>query len=140
MGLWLCSTQSQAANATQHFEDTFTATIDNECTGELVDFVVSWQGTFHISLDKSGGLHISGNDVFSARGTGETSGISYLGNQTDSFSFNLKVGEEATQDLHFSMISKGGTSNFQVHETAHYTVNANGVVTVSFDNLRITCQ
>ena len=39
----------------------------------------------------------------------------------------------------FRIIGQGPGNNFLMHEVAHTTINANGDVTVTFDNLTIDC-
>jgi len=40
----------------------------------------------------------------------------------------------------FYMIGQGPRNNFKVHETFHFTINANGETTAFVDNFRVTCQ
>ncbi len=40
----------------------------------------------------------------------------------------------------FYMIGQGPKSNFKVHETFHFTINAKGEQTAFVDNFRVTCQ
>ena len=40
----------------------------------------------------------------------------------------------------FNFIGQGAKNNTLLIETAHITVNANGEVTVSFDNFRVECR
>jgi hypothetical protein len=40
----------------------------------------------------------------------------------------------------FDIIGQGTGNNFTVHETAHITFNADGTVTVNFDNFSVECK
>jgi len=40
----------------------------------------------------------------------------------------------------FYMIGQEPNNNFKVHETFHFTINANGEVTAFADNFSVTCQ
>src|SRR6266487_6818593 len=40
----------------------------------------------------------------------------------------------------FYMIGQEPNNNFKVHETFHFTINANGEVTAFVDNFSVTCQ
>jgi hypothetical protein len=133
-------THAAPGNGTQHLVGDFTAVVDDDCTGELVDVDVGFKSNVHITVNNGGGFHVNAEDVYQARGIGESSGIEYLANQTDSTTVNLKVGQAATLVVHFSMISKGGTPNLEVHALQHLTINANGQVTALIDKLTVTCQ
>ena len=51
-----------------------------------------------------------------------------------------EYGLEETFEYHFSMITHGPLPNFVLHEVEHVTINANGEVTVFFDNLSAECR
>lgn len=139
--LILCAIKARAAgNGTQHFEGVISATFADACTGENVDAVATVDTDIHAVADGGGGFHVDIHDVFSGRGAGETTGTKYIANQTDSFVLNAKVGLENTAELHFALISQGGSDNLEVHMLLHITVNANGVVTVAFDNVSASCR
>jgi hypothetical protein len=40
----------------------------------------------------------------------------------------------------FRIIGQGPGNNYLVHETMHFTINADGTTTVSFDNLTVDCK
>jgi len=40
----------------------------------------------------------------------------------------------------FYMIGQGPGNNFKVHETYHYTIDANGELTAFVDNFSVTCK
>jgi hypothetical protein len=75
-------------------------------------------------------------------GTGFVTGDKYQGTgitqTSNTFSTPLPI--EFTFVNNFYMIGQGPGNNFKVHETFHFTINANGVVTAVVDNFRVTCQ
>ena len=109
------------------------------------------------TVDLSGNLHvlitetINGNNVSGfihdqpqgVTGTGETTGLMYSGTGVTSTSFktSLQNGQANTTFINrFNVIGQGPGNNFTVHETAHSTFNADGTVTVNFDNFGIECH
>jgi len=138
--LLFCPAKAPADNGTQHFSGSFSVTFFDDCTGENVDIDVTVLSAMHIVNDGAGGLHMSYHDVFSGRGVGETTGTLYNANQSDSGSLNVKIGGEETDTLHFSMISKGGSENFEVSMLFHITVLADGTITAFVNNLSATCH
>ena len=58
-----------------------------------------------------------------------------------SFKVSLQNGQaQQTFINNFRIIGTGPGNNFLVHEGAHITINANGIVTVVHDNLSIACK
>ena len=103
----------------------------------------------------SGYLHIvysttlDGNDGFHARvhynpqgitGIGELSGDRYHSVGETRRVTNGKVGKTHTYVNNYKIIGQGRGNNFLVHDTIHYTVNANGEVTSEVANSRIECR
>jgi hypothetical protein len=109
------------------------------------------------TVDLSGNLHtlitftINGNNVSGlmhfqpqgVSGTGETTGLRYSGTGVTSTSVktSLQNGQANTTFINrFDIIGQGPGNNFTLHETAHITFNADGTVTVSFDNFAVECH
>jgi hypothetical protein len=136
------SVQAQAANTTIKFSDTFPFSFFNECTGEVVSGVVSVKGTVHETIDGSGGFHFHFHEVFQGRAVGETSGIRYVGPQTDHESFHVSSNGalEDTFTLNFRFISQGKADNIQTHVLFHITITPNGDVTSEINNFREVCR
>ncbi len=92
------------------------------------------------------GNNVSGKDHFQPQGgslVGQTTGDTYgaTGVTQDSFTGSLQNGRSTfTFVNNFRMIGPGPGNNFLVHETFHITVNANGVTTVTHDNLTVDCK
>src|SRR5882672_6362567 len=108
-------------------------------------------------VDLSGPLHtlisftINGNNVSGffhfqpqgISGTGETTGAKYqaTGVTQESFKNSLQNGQaNFTYVNNFRIIGQGPGNNFLVHETMHFTVNADGSLTVFHDNFSIECK
>ena len=75
-------------------------------------------------------------------GVGLTSGDVYHGTGvtkvTQTFGSQFPVTRTFVNE--FNVIGPRPSNNFKVHETFHITINANGTVTVSADNFRVTCS
>lgn len=112
--------------------------------GELIVLNGSLHDLFHITVDDLGGVHVKLHDnPQSLSGLGQTTGAKYQGTGVTQEEFNLNGHGLPSTDTfvdNFRMIGQGPGNNFMVHENAHITINANGVVTVVVDNLSVTCQ
>jgi hypothetical protein len=106
------------------------------CTGEFVEI----DGYVHIHIestqDRNGGFHgifsINASDI---PGVGLTTGNSYVfrGSAHDSFNAQQPFPVvETFVDRAFGLTSQGSSSNMVVPTEFHYTVNADGQVTVDF--------
>lgn len=111
--------------------------------GEVVDLF----GPLHTLMSFTiNGNNVSGYFHFQPQGisgTGETTGDKYqaTGLTEQSFKNSLQNGQaNLTFVNNFRIIGQGPGNNFLVHETMHLTINANGTVTVSFDNLTVDCK
>jgi hypothetical protein len=106
---------------------------------------VTLNGRLHIlftfTINKN---HVSGVSHFQPQhlvGT-DTEGNVYhgVGITADSFSGSLTNGQFTDTSVNnFYIVGTGGAPTYKVHETTHFTINANGDVTAFVDNLRITC-
>ena len=136
------SVQAQATNTIFRFSDSFPFSFFNFCTGEVVSGVVSVKGTIHETIDSSGGFHFRIHEVFMGRAVGETSGIQYVGPQTDHESFHVSSNGalEDTFTLNFRFISRGSADNIQSHLLFHITITPNGVVTSEIVQIRDVCR
>jgi hypothetical protein len=111
--------------------------------GEVVDL----SGPLHTLIsftinanNASGYLHFQPPGI---TGTGETTGLTYhaTGITQQSFSGSLQNGQSNfTFVNNFRIIGQGPRNNYLVHETMHFTINADGTLTVSFDNLTVDCK
>jgi hypothetical protein len=90
--------------------------------------------------------HVSGTDHFQPQdlhGT-DTEGHAYrgVGVTRDSFAGSFPVNGQFTEtDVNnFYIVGTAGAPSYKVHETFHFTLNAQGTITAFQDNLRITCS
>lgn len=109
--------------------------------GELVDL----SGPLHILLvtvfDGQGNYHAKTHyQPQGISGTGETTGATYHATGETQDSFNGKIGYEYTFINNFKIIGEGTGNNFLVHNTIHFTVNANGTATAYVDNSSAECR
>jgi len=111
--------------------------------GEIVDL----SGPLHVLITFTiNGNNVSGVQHFQPQGisgTGETTGANYqaTGLTETTFSTSFQNGQaNSTFVNRFDIIGQGPGNNFTVHETAHITTNANGTLTVNFDNFGVECK
>ena len=104
-------------------------------------------GSLHVLMSStSNGNNVSGRYQFQPKGVtgiGETTGYEYQGTGVteQTFTTSLQNGQaNLTFVNNFRLISHGPGENYLVHETMHITINADGTVTVNFDNLSIDCK
>jgi hypothetical protein len=123
----------------------------------LTIFIPCAAGGAGETVDLTGPLHtlitftINGNNVSGffhfqpqgISGTGEATGAKYqaTGVTQESFKNSLQNGQaNETFVNNFRIIGQGPGNNFLVHETLHFTINADGAVTVSHDNFSADCK
>jgi hypothetical protein len=84
----------------------------------------------HFQPQGISGVGFTTGDKYQGTGvTQETFGGSFVNGQfSDTFVNN------------FRMIGQGPDNNFTVHETFHFTINANGTMTAFVDNFKIECK
>ena len=123
---------------------------------DLIVFVPCANGGAGEPIEVSGPLHVltqvtissSGNASFYSHfqpqgvtGSGFVTGAKYQGTGITQFKDNFNgLPAISTFVDNFYMIGQGPGNNFKVHETFHFTVNANGVVTATVDNFFVTCK
>ena len=76
-------------------------------------------------------------------GTGSVTGDKYqaTGVTQSMFSGSLVNGQyQSTYVNNFRIIGQGPGNNYLVQEIAHFTINANGTLTVYFDNFSADCK
>jgi len=106
-----------------------------ELTGDIHDVARPTLNGNHFSMT----FH---ENVQGLSGTGLTTGDKYraTGTATLTFNGNFNNGQaEETFTGSFDVIGQGPGNNLVSHEVQHITVNANGDVTVSFDNISLDC-
>jgi hypothetical protein len=77
-------------------------------------------------------------------GKGSGAGATYraTGVSRDDLNVNTANGFPVNETIvnNFRIIGKGQVDNFLVHETLHFTVNANGMLTANHDSLSVECR
>jgi len=113
----------------------------NGGNGEMIVLYGEMHEVFHVTVDGNGGFHAKRHtQPQRLSGTGQTSGDKYQATGVTQDSFNGKVGETYTSVNNYRMIGQGPGNNLLVHETWHYTVNANGDTTAGVDNYKWECK
>ena len=123
----------------------------------LTTFVPCAAGGSGENVDLSGRLHtlisytinrnrVSGVFHFQPQGVtgiGETTGETYRGTgvTAETFAGSFRNGENNNTFVNnFRLIGQGSAINYVVHETLHFSINADGTVTVFHDNFSIECK
>ena len=112
--------------------------------GELIDLSGTLHVQTHVTIDSAGGVHYE--EHFQPQnlvGAGMTTGNIYHGVGITRDDFHIKPDGYPYQfsfENNFYMIGTGSAPTLKVHETVHVTINADGTVTTSVDNLRITIK
>jgi hypothetical protein len=131
-----------AQNSVEKFSDSFEFTFFDACTGEAASGVVNVKTTVHVFEDANGGFHAHIHNVFNGRAVGETSGIEYVGPQTDHDSFNASSGGtvEETFTVNFRFLSRGSADNVLRHVLFHTTISPDGDVKAEILNVTTECR
>ena len=143
----LMSVSAAQASVTVNESNPITLSVFVSCAAGGAGETVDLSGSLHTLITETiNGNKISGKMHFQPQGvsgTGETTGANYhaTGVTQTQFSASLQNGQATVTFINrFDIVGQGPGNNFSVHETAHTTFNANGTVTVTFDNFSITCK
>ncbi len=111
-------------------------------TGEDVEFRGSLHILFRYTINSNGIYSLeSVHNPHDVIGIGLSSGEKYVGTGiTQYHQITGKINEEKTFTDNFRLIGQGPDNDFIVQETVHYTINANGKMTVNFDNYTEECN
>lgn len=159
VALAACDT-APTAPAANRYRLSFSAVTSNTNITVPIDlfvFVPCANGGAGELIEVSGPLHVlsqltisnSGNVLFTSHfqpqgvsGSGLVTGDKYqaTGITRSTQTFNTPFPITFTFVNNFYMIGQGPNNNFKVHETFHFTINANGDVTAFADNFSVTCQ
>ena len=115
----------------------------NGGAGELIVVSGPLHFLFQVTISNTGNVLVDAHfKPEGVSGTGFTTGDKYqatgITRSTDTFSTPFPI--TSTFVNNFYMIGQGPDNNFKVHETLHYTINANGELTAFADNFSVTCQ
>jgi hypothetical protein len=94
-----------------------------------------------LTSDARGALHA--HFTFNPQGIhgiGSITGRTYQGVGKTEGNFNGNAGSTNTLGLTFDLVGQGPGNDLKVHETMHVTVRADGTVTASVDDFRLTCS
>jgi hypothetical protein len=123
--------------------DTIEGELFNECKGEFVSYEGTSHFVLHIKEDASGGFHIKAHTNIQVHGV-STSGAKYVAHEIDnSHNFFSESADNFTFTQTAQFIRQGSETSeddFQAKGLTHVTVNANGEVTSSFEELEIECK
>jgi hypothetical protein len=109
----------------------------NECTGEDVEI----SGTIHLVSKTQGDGGIVGHFNYQhVRGVGLTSGTEYRVSAVDLVHLSPPFPSSVHSVRSFRMIAPGSDANLLVDALMHITVNANGEVRASIDELSSRCN
>jgi len=111
--------------------------------GETVTLNGTLHETYHVTINNNKfHLKILDNPQ-GLSGIGDVTGDKYqaTGGTEQQVGGSFKNGQfEGSYVNNFRIIGKGPGNNFLVHETNHFTINANGTITTSFDHLSVDCK
>jgi hypothetical protein len=143
IGLTALPERAQAAGGSTDVPISITVFIPcaNNGAGETVTLTGNLHIETNITFNNAGGgsIHLLFNPQ-GISGTGSVTGAKYQGTGMTQEQESFSTGFEFTFVNRFDIIGQGPGNNFSVHETAHITVNANGTLTVFFDNISVVCK
>ena len=121
----------------------FNFTAFYECAEEAIAITGELRITTMMVVDASGAIHGRFTLVpVNVRGVGLTSGITYkaVGGERDTFTSAANGAFTFNYTSMFNLVSQGSTDNLQAFVTNHFTVDANGDVTVERFDVRAECR
>lgn len=131
---------AQADNSTIHITQTLNTVRPNPCNGEPVQLQAELDLTIHRTTDASGGFHMHITSNIHGTGVGLVTGAEYRLNSVATSSFNTNGATNRTLWQDAVLVGQGNVPNFLFQETEHFTINANGDVTVDFEHEFTKCQ
>jgi hypothetical protein len=116
--------------------------LSDPCTGEQVHFTGSTTFSFAFSTNNNT-FHISDHATERLDGVGLTTGAKYRTNVEENLEANGSLsGFPVEENMVFNqhVIAQGALDNFNLKETFHITINANGTITVDRISVEASCQ
>jgi hypothetical protein len=112
------------------------------CSGEDVHIFGTLDITIQTTTDSRGGLHVVFHLTPHLTGVGLSTGLEYNAvGPTQFVTFVDGTGPRVTAAVNvIRLISPGSSDNLVITEVIHVTVNAEGVTTVDFDNVKVACR
>ena len=112
----------------------------NGGAGELVQLGGQLQIVEAATFDASGGSHFYSHfNPQGVTGTALSTGTRYQGTGVTAFQLNLTAGVEQIVVNNYLLVGTGSAPSYRVHENVVFVLNANGTVTATVDNIRVTC-
>ena len=113
--------------------------------GEIVQLSGELHDTYHVTISSAGQLSLKFHDnTQGLSGVGQTTGAAYNASNVlqgmlhESVVTGFPVNDTFVNNLH--VIGNGQGRNFNLHETRHLTVNADGTLTSSRDKFTVDCE
>jgi hypothetical protein len=135
--------RKEAAAGASQFRAPFSGVFFDDCNNSEE---VAYQGICHVlsvlNFDQNGGSHIDVQTNCHMDAVGLTSGLRYVVNEGDHFSFNSRspIPLEITELMSWRAISQGAADNLTIRSQMHLTVNARGQVSVFFSDFSVDCK
>ncbi len=113
----------------------------NPCNGEFVNLSGRLHIVFSVRTDSQGGYHVTQQTDEAARGTGLTSGDTYVGsdNKMESWDAKPPFPQVYTTTHSILLASNGNAPNFLFLYVLHTTVTAAGVPSATVDQFQTKC-
>jgi hypothetical protein len=145
LGLFLLAAsplaEAKADTTTTNLQLPLEATLVNPCTGELIAFSGTIHFLIHATATPSGNFHTTVHqNLQNVSGTGEQSGDTFHLQLGSTQVLTVAAGVETTTIQNIRVIGPGPDNNFNLHQTMHLTVNANGMATATVEHLSTSCQ
>src|SRR5215210_337097 len=130
-------------SSTTVFTEPFDFSVINPCTGEVVALSGTSHFVFHLTRDEAGGFHVHSHETLQhVKGIGTTTGTTYVAAassvQVETFPGGF-FDRQMSVRFPLILVSQGSADNFRVEYHFHVTVNANGVITVYFEDISTQC-
>jgi hypothetical protein len=120
------------------FDDVLT---DSCFFGEPVELFGTVHSEVHISFGSNGSFHFnSTTDAYGLKGLGMISGAQYTSNDLSVVDANLGPSQTADFVDRFILNAQGPVDNVYAYDHIKFTVNANGVATVTFLTPKVSCN
>jgi hypothetical protein len=113
------------------------------CNGDTVDASGPVHEVSALTVNGNNFSVVSHFNAAGITGTSRSTGAKYQGTgvTTETFGGSFVNGQNRDTFVNrFDFIGQGSAPNFTTHETFHITVNANGTITTTFDNLTVSCK
>lgn len=131
---------SDAHSQTTHLIEPISIADIHPCTGESIFLVGQIRWVFHEMSDAAGGTLLTTKSNAHAFGSG-TDGSTYQFADVSRSVIRMSGSGTLVEDLvlNHHVIGRGGAPDFRLRSRFHLTVNANGEVTVIFDESESSC-